>query len=141
MGAPSVIAPRASSYRRPHLWIVAVMVLAVVIALIVHEKIQPGGLPNGVTLSAFEKDIQLQLVATDPGGFDMKGVASVSCVMPNSWVSGQTFTCHAFNSSAVQIGTVTGTVLPTESGYPWNARIRGDWPGSRDRMMWVIMPR
>jgi len=141
MGTPGVIAPLVPSYRQPRWWIAAIMVLAVVIALIVHEKTQPGGLPNGVTLSAFDKDIQLQLASTRPSGFEMEGVASVSCVMPNSWVSGKTFTCHAFNSSSVQIGTVTGTVLPTESGYPWNADIHGDWPGSPDRMMWVIMPR
>lgn len=101
--------------------IVAILIIVGVVWLV--HRVHPGGLPNGVSLSQFESSVKGQLASTGTSGFSVSNVASVSCIMPNSWVPGRTFTCYAFKSSGSQLGTVTGTVLPTQANYSWNADI------------------
>ncbi len=81
---------------------------------------QPAGLPNGISLTTFDKSIKGDLAASP---FRISGIASVSCVLPNSWVPGKTFTCYAYGSSNIGLGTVTGTVEPTQPKYAFEANL------------------
>ena len=78
------------------------------------------GLPNGYSQTAFDKSTKSDLAGSP---FLISGIASVSCVMPNSWVPGKTFTCYVYGSSNIELGTVTGTVLPDAPGRAFKANL------------------
>jgi hypothetical protein len=80
---------------------------------------QPG-LPSGYSQTAFDRTVKSDLAGAP---FRISGIASVSCVMPNSWVPGKTFTCYVYDSSNTELGTATGTVVPTLPNYAFNANL------------------
>jgi hypothetical protein len=118
----SVPKPKSATYRRVE-WggrILIVLVLLTIGGVWLFHKAHPGGLPNGVSLTAFDGSIKSDLASAP---FRISGIAAVSCVMPNSWVPGKTFTCYAYASSKVELGTVTGTVVPTPPNYAFEANL------------------
>ena len=113
--------PRSGS-RRVN-WIIRIIVVLVLLTVggvWLFHKAHPGGLPNGISLTTFDKSIKGDLAASP---FRISGIASVSCVLPNSWVPGKTFTCYAYGSSNIGLGTVTGTVEPTQPKYAFEANL------------------
>jgi hypothetical protein len=114
--------PRSGS-RRVN-WIVRIIVVLILLTIggvWLFHKAHPGGLPNGYSQTAFDSYIKSDLVASP---FRISGIASVSCVMPNSWVPGKTFTCYVYGSSSnIELGTVTVTVTPTPSGRAFAANL------------------
>jgi hypothetical protein len=118
----SVPLPKSATRRRVE-WgirIIAVLFLLTIGGVWLFHKAHPGGLPNGYSQTAFDSYIKSDLGSTP---FRISGIASVSCVMPNSWVPGKTFTCYTYDSSDVGLGTVTGTVEPTPSGRAFAANL------------------
>jgi hypothetical protein len=86
---------------------------------------KPVGLPTGVTLAAFQRQLARDLAKPESrGGFDVAGVASLECVPPASWTPGKSFTCFAFRKDDVELGTLSGRVRASLAGAAWSASLK-----------------
>ena len=118
---PLYIAPPKSSHK--NLWIILAVVAAVVVGVVVFVIVKntgTNGLPPGTSLSSFESSTLHEIRSSATSGFDEPSAASVSCVMPHTWATGNTYKCFAFDSKGNEVGQVVGTVLAS-SGGNWNA--------------------
>lgn len=104
--------------------LVGVLVVAVLVFALGALLGKPAGLPTGLTLAAFQQQVARDLAKPGSlGGFAVSGVASVSCVPPDSWTPGKSFTCFAYRKDDVELGTVSGVVRPTLAGGAWSANL------------------
>lgn len=125
---PDNDSPRPGSRSRPLLLaagaIAGVLVVVAVILVASAVRSHASGLPRGTSLTAVDQDIESDLRGPkSKGDFDVRGVYSVSCVMPAIWAAGETFTCYAFNENGAQTGTVEATVLTPGARQAWRAHL------------------
>jgi Domain of unknown function (DUF4190) len=97
---------------------VALLALAIAIPTFV------GVTRSGPAVQNLNFSVQSQISGTAPRGFDVPGVSSVSCQLPDSWTAGSTFTCVVYGSAGTVIGRYDGMVEPNSSGgiYQWIGR-------------------
>jgi len=99
----------------------ALVAVIVVVVIFVFNSTGTHGTPPGTSVLSFEQNILSQVKNTGANGFDVPSASSISCIMPSNWATGRTFTCYVYNRHNTGLGTVNGTVLPTESGDAWNS--------------------
>ncbi len=77
----------------------------------------------GPSLSGLTSTVEAQIAGNGSDSLKVPGVASVVCVPPNSWQTGEHFTCVVSGSTGSKIGDYDGTVEPDSSSgkYQWNA--------------------
>lgn len=110
----------APIYRRPKrghslLWgLVGTLVVVVLVAagVLAYAMLRSSGGPAPTRT-------QLQATVLASAQKRIKA-SSVSCVMPSSWASGQTFSCFAYDAKGTEVGQMKGTVLPAD-GQTWEA--------------------
>jgi ribosomal protein S27AE len=78
---------------------------------------------SGPSLSGLTSTVRAQIAGNGSDSLKVPGVASVVCDPPNSWQTGEHFTCIAYGSTGSKIGDYDGTVEPDSSPgrYKWNA--------------------
>ena len=106
------------------LWISIAIVVVIALGVtvfVVTKNTGTNGLPPGTSLSSFEHSTLTQVQSSGTNGFDTPSARSVSCVMPHTWATGNTFKCFAFNGHGNQVGEVDGTVLTPSGGDVWNS--------------------
>jgi hypothetical protein len=124
--SPTYGYPGGDATKKSHkgLWISIAAVVVIVIGItvfIVTKNTGTNGLPPGTSLSSFEHSTLTQVQSSGTNGFDTPSARSVSCVMPHTWATGNTFKCFAFNGHGNQVGEVDGTVLTPTGGDIWNS--------------------
>jgi len=82
----------------------------------------PTTVDPGPSLASLTGHVTKTLEDKGGGGFNVTGVASVSCAAPSAWRPGATFTCHAYNASKSELGQLDGTILADSGGKRrWNS--------------------
>jgi hypothetical protein len=78
---------------------------------------------SGPSLSGLASTVKGQIAGNGSDSLKVPGVASVVCNPPNSWQTGEHFTCIASSSTGSKIGAYDGTVEPDSSSgkYQWSA--------------------
>ncbi len=93
----------------------------VVGGLVLRHSGPSGG--SGPSLFGLTSTVKAQIAGNGSDSLKVPGVASVVCDPPNSWRTGEHFTCTASGSTGSTIGSYDGTVEPDPSPgkYQWNA--------------------
>lgn len=75
-----------------------------------------------MTVSDLDGSVSAQVAGAKPGGFGVSGVSTVSCIPPNPWAPGKSFSCVVFGSGGHDLGEYDAEILPADaSGTPqWN---------------------
>jgi len=79
---------------------------------------------TGMTASRLDAAVR----TTGAGASAVRGLTTVTCILPSPWKAGATITCYGFGAHTRVVGVYTGQVLAPRNGTPnswvggWTAR-------------------